>query len=272
METVNRPSRALQRWVSIVVLCALCFILLVGTAYAQEKQPEVPNVDKLIENVRQGKFTPAMVNQIVQLRAVQAIPVLKEQFAANVEKLPKQVLASALVRLGAAEDSYWNFLVEQAKPAVENDAPFPIAFDDEGKLIPRQLSPEFVAWANAKNLSPEGASREQVNSLPVDVTFVAVTGDPRGRDLLRRGLSSRNYFIQSVAAKGLAKMRDKESIPLIIAACKKAPAQAAELLARALVFMEDAAAQAAAETYIKDRQVLGELRRLSREKGSAGVF
>jgi hypothetical protein len=221
MKTKSFPIRALRCWFSTAALGAVCLAALVGIAHAQERRPEPPNVDKLIESIRQGTFTPATVNQIVQLRAVQAIPILKEQFAANVEKLPKQVLASALVRLGVSEDVYWDFLVEQAKPALDSDAPFPIAFDDEGKLVPRQLSPEFVAWAKVRNISPESASREQVYGLPVDLTFLAVTGDTRGLALIRRGLTSRNYFIQAVAAKGLAKLRDTESIPAIIAACKR---------------------------------------------------
>lgn len=271
MEAANFSFRVL-RWLPNAVMCAVCFAVLVGTAHSQGRQPESQNVDDLIERVQQGTFTPATVNRIAQLRAVRAIPVLKQQFAVNADTLTKQGLASALVRLGNTEDVYWNFLVDHARVAIENDAPFPIAFDAEGRLVPRQLTPEFLAWANAHNLSPESASSAQVYALPVDLTFLAVTGDSRGLALLRRGLLSRNYFIQTVAAKGLARLQDTNSVSVIIAACIKAPAQAAELIARALVFFDDARAQAAAETFIKDRQVLDELRRLSQEKGPAGVF
>jgi hypothetical protein len=102
--------------------------------------------------------------------------------------------------------------------------------------------------------------------------FLARTGDARGLAMLRRGLSSRNDLIRALAAKGLALLEGRDSVPAIIAACGTAPAQAAELVARALVFFDDPRAQAAADTYIKDADVLRELRRLSRERGPAGVF
>lgn len=272
MEAANFSFRVFRWRLSNAVICAVCIAALGGTTHSQGRQPESQNVDDLIERIKQGTFTPATVNRIVQLRAVQAMPVLKQQFAVNPDTLTKQALASALVRLGDTEDVYWDFLVDHAKVAIENDAPFPIAFDTEGKLVPGQLSPEFLAWAKAHNMSPESASSVHVYALPVDLTFLAVTGDPRGLAWLKRGLSSRNYFIQAVAAKGLAKLRDTDSVPVIIAACRKAPAQVAELIARALVFFDDANAQSAAETFITNQQVLGELRRLSREKGPAGVF
>jgi hypothetical protein len=272
MKAVNFSPRVYRWRLSRAITCAVCFVALVGTTHTQERRPESQNVDDLIESIKQGTFTPATVNRIVQLRAVQAIPVLKQQFAANADTLMKQALASGLVRLGDTEDVYWNFLVDHAKAAIESDAPFPSAFDTEGKLVRGQLSPEFVAWAKAHNMSPESASSVQAYALPVDLTFLAVTGDARGLPLLKRGLSSRNYFIQAVAAKGLAKLRDTNSVPEIIAACKNAPAQAAELIARALVFFDDPRAQSAAETFITNQRVLGELRKLSREKGPDGVF
>lgn len=272
MEAANFLLSDLQRRLSNVVICAACLGALVVTAPSQERPMESQNLDELMERIKQGTFTPAMVNRIVQLQAVHAIPVLKQQFAANADTLSKQALASALVRLGDTDDTYWDFLVDHAKAAIESDAPFPGAFDSEGRLALGQLSPEFRAWAKSHDASPETASSVQVYALPVDLTFLAITGDPRGLALLRRCLASRNYFIQAVAAKGLAKLRDTNSVPDIIAACRSAPAQVAELIARALVFFEDARAQSAAETFITNKRVLAELRRLSREKGPAGVF
>jgi hypothetical protein len=272
MDAANVLFRFLKRRLSNAVICAVCFAALIPTTHSQERQTENQNVDELIERIRQGTFTPAMVNRIAQLRAVQAMPVLKQQFAVNGDTLTKQALASALVRLGDTDDTYWNFLVDHAKVAIESDAPFPGTFDSEGRLTLGQLSPEFRAWAKSHDASPERSSSVQVYALPVDLTFLAITGDPRGQELLRRGLSSRNYLIQAVAAKGLARLRDTNSVPEIIAACRNAPAQAAELIARALVFFDDARAQSAAETFITNKRVLAELRRLSREKGPAGVF
>ena len=257
---------------SKVLVSAVCLVALTGTALSQGTQLESQNLDNLIAKVKQGQFTPATVNRIVQLRGVQAIPVLREQFSVHADTLTRQALASGLVRLGDSDQVYWDFLVDHARVAIESDAPFPIAFDSQGKLVPKQLSPEFVAWAKANNLQPESASSVHMYALPIDVTFLAVTGDARGLALLRKGLSSRNYLVQAVAAKGLAKLQDRDSVPAIIEACRKAPAQVSELIARALVFFDDVRATGASETFITDRQVLAELRRLSREKGPSGVF
>src|SRR5215471_11655203 len=256
MKAANFSPRVLRWRLSKAALCAMCFVTLVGTTHSQERRPESQNVDDLIESIKQGTFTPATVNRIVQLRAVQAIAAMKQQFGVTQETLMKQALASGLVRLGDTDDLYWNFLVDHAKPAIESDAPFPSAFDTEGKLVRGQLSNEFVAWAKAHNMSPETASNVHVYELPVDLTFLAVTGDARGLPMLKRALSSRNYFIQGVAAKGLAKLRDTNSVPEIIAACRNAPAQVAELIARALVFFDDPRAQSAAETFITNKRVL----------------
>jgi len=54
--------------------------------------------------------------------------------------------------------------------------------------------------------------------------------------VLRRGLLSPNYQIEIIAALGLADFGDKGSIPLIIEACSKAPAEAAAVIAEALVY------------------------------------
>jgi hypothetical protein len=53
-----------------------------------------------------------------------------------------------------------------------------------------------------------------------------------------------------MAALGLAEIQDKASIPLIIEACKRAPAEAAAVMAESLVYFDDAEAQRAVDTYI----------------------
>jgi HEAT repeat protein len=117
--------------------------------------------------------------------------------------------------------------VRQAVPAIESDAPPIASYDSQGKLVPGP-SPEF----------------------PGKVLMLAVTGDPRGIPLLRQALSSSNVMIQIFAAEGLAQMKDKDSIPLIIAACQRAPAEAAAAIARSLVYFDDLQAQSAADRYL----------------------
>ena len=67
-------------------------------------------------------------------------------------------------------------------------------------------------------------------------------------------------MIQMLSAKGLAQLRDKESVPLIIAACKKASASERNALAESLLYFDDPQAQTYAalnlpkETYLSLRQ------------------
>jgi hypothetical protein len=57
-------------------------------------------------------------------------------------------------------------------------------------------------------------------------------------------------MVQALAAGGLAKIPDKASIPLIIAACQKAPADVAFAISRAsLVDFNDPEAQKAAKIF-----------------------
>ena len=83
-------------------------------------------------------------------------------------------------------------------------------------------SPEFIAWAKAHNVTTDSAMGTMYQ-LSINVLFLAETGDPRGIPLLRRALSAPSFLIQAAAAKGLALIQDKDSIPLIIEACKRSP-------------------------------------------------
>jgi len=58
----------------------------------------------------------------------------------------------------------------------------------------------------------------------------------------------------------LAKLRDKDSIPLIIEAGRTMPQGGALFVASALLFFDDPRAQSAAEIFISDKQVIEYLR------------
>ena len=91
------------------------------------------------------------------------------------------------------------------------------------------------------------------------------TEDRRAIPLLNRALLSRDPLIQAEAAEGLALIGDKASIPLILEACRKAPAHVAGLIAASLVYFDDAAAQAAVDQFLPERDA-----RNLRERVSAG--
>lgn len=56
-------------------------------------------------------------------------------------------------------------------------------------------------------------------------------------------------MIQAVAASSLADLHDNASIPMIINACRRAPADAASAIARALLDFNDPEAQRAAKEF-----------------------
>ena len=164
------------------------------------------------------------------------------------DELEKGKIADALVRLGDTDATYWNYLVTQATAAIDSDMPLSIAFDAKGKPIPGQISPEFTAWVKAHDMSL-GEAANQVAFLPIRVTFLAETGDKRGVPLLRRALQSKNPMIVVMAAKGLALAKDKDSIPLIIDACKRSAWPPAPI-AESLIFFDDPLAQREADTFL----------------------
>jgi len=84
---------------------------------------------------------------------------------------------------------------------------------------------------------------------PAWVLALGLTGDSRAIPLLQQALSSPNHMIQIAGAKGLAELQDN-SIPLIIDACRRSPAEAASLIAQSLVYFDGADAQNAVDKYV----------------------
>lgn len=255
---------------SVIKGFAVFGVLLAIIANTSGRQRETDSIEATIKRVKEGQVHPSDVYRLAKAGATNAIPALKRQFDLKDEALLRAAIASALVRLGAKERTYWEFLTQHASAAVESDAPSIFLTDSQGRVVRGHgtFSSEFHAWAKSRNLDPAVAAQAQVYEFPNYVTFIGMTGDPRGRALLRRALSSRNYLVQAAAAKGLAKLQDKDSIPLIIRVCEKAPAEMAPLIAGALVFFDDQQAQAAADRFIPNKKTLEHLRKRSRGKGA----
>jgi hypothetical protein len=231
----------------IFMWCAL----LVGPAYGQtgRSQPGGGQVPDVLDRLKQDTDDPTYdVEVAAHTGRVDAIPILKAKFVRSQNTFDKAKIAEALVKLGDTDQTYWDFLVGTATLAVESDAPNVLDVDAKGKST--GLSPKFVAWAVAHNLSPNEAAENAEYFFPGEVAMLGLTGDRRAIPLLRRGLQSPSYFIEAQAANGLAQLGDDSSIPLIISACKEAPAEAASMLAHALVYFDDPQAQSAVDTYI----------------------
>ena len=266
-KTTRNCSRKFQ---SFLLRFGFLCVALATTAHPQGLKLDAVSVKKSLLRVQQGEFDAGDVHRLAEAGEVQAISALRQQFAAKRETMLKEFIASALIRLGEKDLIYWDYLARNARSAVENDAPSIFLLDSQGNVMPGngKFSPEFTEWAKAHKLDANSAAQTQLYELPAYVSFLGRTGDHRALPVLRKGLASRNVNIQLEAARGLAKLQDKDSIPSIIDACKKAPAGLDSMIARALVFFDDPRAQSAAEKFIPNKQTLEELRRRSREKGA----
>jgi HEAT repeat protein len=254
----------------LLMLCAL----LAGNAHGQTAQTQPgrriyeadkANVADAIAKVKSGNFVGVDVDTIGRGGAVEAIPILKEQFMRSQDPLVKATIARVLIRLGDKDEIYWDYLVKLAAPALKSDAPDFMNFDPQAKTGAGP-SPEFIAWAKAHNVPPNGpegtAAEDAMYWFPGKVMLLGLTGDRRAIPLLRQALLSPNHMIEITAANGLAEIQDRDSIPFIIEACKRAPAAAAALIAESLIYFDDAEAKSAVDTYMpKDRaKILREAR------------
>lgn len=243
----SRPANAIHKIARLFAVCAP--LALAAHAHAAQNQADKsfdPNTFEVIHSLKAGAFGSVTEEQIAEAQSGQLIPILEERFAQNQDAETKAAIAVYLVRLGDKDDIYWDFLVERATPAVESDAPSPRVLGSPERS-PSGHSPEYVAWAKSHNVSPNSPAEEALYGLWGKLQSLARADDPRGIPLLRKALQSPNYEIVAVAAEGLAEVHDKDSIPLIIEACGKAPADVAPMIAQSLELVDDPRAQSAAE-------------------------
>ncbi|WP_263366138.1 HEAT repeat domain-containing protein [Edaphobacter bradus] len=170
--------------------------------------------------------------------------ILEERFVHTQDADIKARVAKALVDLGDKNEAYWDFLVQQAKLAIESDAPSPQCQSPVNCISGHPA--EYVAWARAHNVA-EGSQAEMALYWREGKVYL-VSGDPRGIPLLREALKSPNRDVVWAGANGLTRADDKDSIPLIVEACKRFhDADEVRLIAHTLrQFQTDPEARAAA--------------------------
>ena len=246
-------TSGLQLLPHLVMGIALCFapgcLLLPRIAYGQAVQDQPSVLDSALAKVKAGRAIGADVVVIANAGAIQAIPALEEQFKRETNIDSKLSIAAGLVKLKDQDPIYWDFLLEQATLAVDSDVPDPV-FDSRGN--PRQTpgSAEFEAWAQAHHVDANTVIHLTLFGLPGKVLQLGSAGDPRGIPLLRRALQSHNSMIVVMAAKSLAELQDKDSIPFIIEACRRSEVIAGTVAETSLLFFDDSRAQAAVDVYV----------------------
>jgi HEAT repeat protein len=201
-----------------------------------------------ISRVSSGKVLVPDLELIAEAKAVEEVPTLESAFKATQDPKVKEKIASTLVRLGDRDVSYWSFLVDKVNTILGSDAPDSISYDEQGREA--GISPEFVAWSQSHGLTLQVAIVDQTLVYPGTILELGLTGDKRAIPLLRRSLLSPNRLVQHAAALGLAEFNDKDSIPLIVEACRRSPAKVAEELATSLIFFDDPEAKSQVEKYV----------------------
>jgi len=243
-----------------LVICALSSAFGLPVSARQSQQPQeqkLPyavdraNIADALAKVKSGQFSAVHVDLITRARSEEATPILKEQFARIQDPVLKIKIAAALVRLGSRDNVYWDYLLNQAKVALDSDAPPFLSYDSSGKST-NGPSPEFEAWRMGRSTpqDTETAGADSMYIFPGRITTLAWSEDPRAIPYLRQGLSSPNPMIQTAAAYGLAELGDEASIPLIMAACEKAPKEVSSLMAESLIYFDNDIAQQAADKYV----------------------
>ena len=252
-------------------------VLVVSLCYAEPRPQQTqagagssakpkPDISITIAKAQaDGKASIYFVERLAQEGAVEAIPMLEQKFQKAEDTTDKAHIASALVRLGDKNPVYWDFLAQEAKQVVESGAPDFLNYDSQGKAL-EGPSPAFVAWAMAHNVSLGAAAQQQMYIAPAIIGLMGLTADPRAIPLLRQALSSPNHQVAIFAAQGLAQIQDQESISLIVDACRRAPAEAASEIARALVYFDTPQAQEAVNKYLPDKVATAD--RAARARGA----
>jgi HEAT repeat protein len=230
-----------------VLRVAVWCVLLVGVAYGQASQDQVDKVlsakvRSVMDSLKQGTYGPATQEQIAEAQAGQLVPILEARFVSSQDAVVKARVARALVDLGDKGNAYWDFLVQQAKLAIESDAPSSQCYSSTNCTG----HSAYVAWARAHN-APEDTKAEMELQWLLEERVQLVFGDPRGISLLHEALKSPNINVVWAGADGLTRALDKDSIPLIVEACKRFHGQEVPLISHTLrQFMRDPDARAAA--------------------------
>src|SRR5262245_39732849 len=116
------------KFLGLICLTLSCAFVTSGQS-SQVQSEKLPyavdraNVPDAIAKVKSGEFAAVHVDLIARAGAAEGIPVLKEQFEHVRDIFLKDKIGAALLRLGDKDDKYWDFVVNEAKIALESNTP-----------------------------------------------------------------------------------------------------------------------------------------------------
>ncbi|HEY1527944.1 MAG TPA: HEAT repeat domain-containing protein [Candidatus Angelobacter sp.] len=279
-----------------LILAGLVFSLM-GSQNAQKK-PNETDKEKALELIALENKTHTFQEFLSGNPEVVANE--KQIFALSNDAKVKRRIASILITLGIKDRVYFDYLVQEAKKGLNNEMPWPSAYDEHGRLNKdvtqafigwckkngidpndphvasyRAADPEWLEWCMKRHLNLNNSRYAAYYEIPDGWYDLAATRDPRSYDLLIQGLHSHNLMIAATAAKGLARLQDPRAIDELIATGRRVPGEARYGIAEALLYFPDPKAQAAAEEFadvLDDKKLFDYKRAEAKAKGVKGLF
>jgi hypothetical protein len=182
-------------------------------------------------------------------------PALARSFASATSKREKQWIALTLVHLGSDSDAYSDFLAGYATEAIDDPAPYFAAYDASGRQLRGVFSPTFESWCAINGKNPREVAALQTYDQPEDVLILARASLAQWRNLLRRGVRSKNPQVVAYSAQGLARLHDAASIALVAQVAERLPRSEALTVAMQLPWYGTSDADALMQKLVPDLAV-----------------
>jgi HEAT repeat protein len=210
-------------------------------------------VKKVVGTASFGKIQPA------------AIPNLRELFANLTEKVPRQELALALLRAGQKDAIYFDELTKYVRIAIAVGAPWYFARGVDGNFVTDRLNPELNTWCDSNRLLLQDCIN-RIESYAGDIMQLAGADDVRAAPVLRQALAMSNPRAVKFAAIGLCRIKDTDSIPLIVENLRRFPSASSADAAEALVGCDDPRVGPLLDEFVADPKRRQEIEALRNRK------
>ena len=253
---------------------ALLFSLSV---LAQTPRPPQKSIDEVIKNLQVQPSDIRLINDLAKHpKDPRVIPLLRELFtqakmsgatqSLGVFSIPiASEIAFTLIRLGVADDMYFDEVAECARATIALDQPAPFLTDAKGKEDPARRNPAFENWCSLRRLEWDQCMWRMAATARA-VGELSALKDRRSIDILRQALSTSNHVILLVAVDGLARINDTDSIPAIAESCSRFPPHLAQLIAMSATEFADPGVHVLFERFIKDPELLAATQKSWRQK------
>jgi HEAT repeat protein len=231
----------------------LLILILLGALALSLRLSGQQEVGELVAKALQNPADEEVVMRaIVSLKNPTAmIPAYRELFTVLTEKRLRQRLALALLGAGQKDDAYFGELAKYAQAAVASVAPNPFEKTVDGSDIKDHVNPAFIRWCEDNHAQLSDCGKTVMEYGP-DVVMLAYAKDPRAVPILRQALNTDNVGVIDSAVRGLAWLKDTDSIPLIAQNLRRFPPTLSALIASALADFDDPRAGPLLDRFVTD--------------------